>query len=287
MSTTLAVVTGVGNIGFAATFFATVGKHRGDVPLYYMQDCTSGCDFSQLEYLFPSFMVGGFKCKHFGRGGCNDLWNAAVRLAHDEGFDNVIVMNDDIMAPKPGLFEQMIQVLDNNPHVAAVGVGSDGAWEGEHKHRERWFTDPSFLKEAADHCETFKGQPVKYVHHISGPCWGANVDLWLEAGGIDERFFWAFGEVQPCIELRNMGYQSVAVQYPVTICHYGGGAYFDIHADPARHESFLQRASAMGDEGKLFAEKYGTGHVHILAQEFDAKLPSLNLPPIQYTPKES
>lgn len=272
-------VCGVGNVAFAATFAKScldTGYHK---PPVYVEDRASGCDFDSLERVLAD--AYRFE-RHTGRGGCNALWTDCVKDAYANGYDFCVIANDDVIFPRSGWFESILEVFNKNPHVAMVGIGSDSAWEQEHRHRERWFTDPSFTTESAEHCEVFKERAVKYVHHVAGPCWACKPKLWLDAGGIPEQFFWAFGEVIPCIELRKMGYQSVAVQYPVTINHYGGGAFYDIHSDTERHASFSKRASQYGDEGRMFAEKYGTGHIHLLAQDFDAKLPSMNLPPIKY-----
>lgn len=278
------VVCGVGNVGFAATFLKTIGMDRpgSGVPIWYLEDRTSGCDFRAFERIFS----GRFDAvlRHNGRGGCNALWSQAVKLAADQHLGCVIVTNDDIMASRPGLAAQMLQVLERNPQVASVGVGSDGAWDQEHHARERWFTDPSLLVELDAHCEDFQEVPVKYVHHVSGICWATRPKLWLESGGIPGPCFWGWGEIVPCIELRKMGYQSVSVQYPVTLTHWTGGAALDIHSDPARHESFVRRSLEMGNEGEYVQKRYGCGHAHLMAQDFDSNLPRMNLPPLRFAP---
>lgn len=283
---TAVFVCGLGNVGFASTFLKTIGMDEtGDyAPIMYIEDTASGCDFRGFEYLFRGRFDGILK--HAGRGGCNALWTQAVQWGASENVECLIVANDDIMAPKPGVIDQMVRVLEQNSHIAMVGVGSNGAWESDHKVKERWFVDPSLLLEAAAYCEEFRGTPVKYSHHVSGPLWACRPKLWLESGGIPANLFWGWGEIVPSIELRKMGYESAAVQWPVTILHYGGGAFYDIHSDKERHDSFTRRSQEMGDEGKYIFERYGNGHAHLMAQHFDEKLPSMNLPPILYDPPE-
>lgn len=286
---TAVYVTGVGNVAFAAcflkTFYDTTMWTRSNGYIFYVGDTTSGCDLNPVVYLFapgeeyyPEFL------SHTGRGGCNALWTQCVRHAAGCGFDLCICCNDDIMFPRAGWLEAIVRIFQRNPHVAMVGIGSDSVWEKEHHHRERWFTDPSLLVEAAEHCEAFRETPVRYVHHVAGPCWACRPELWLEAGGIPEELFWGWGEIVPCIELRKMGYQSVAVQFPTTILHWGGGSEREIHSDPARHESFTRRSKEMGDEGAFITKKYGCGHAHLMAKAFDESDKIKHLPPLLYEP---
>ena len=282
---TAVYVTGVGNVAFGATFLASFLRtvpYRVRRP-YYMQDRASGCQFNDFDFVIgDNYGI----IQHTGRGGCNALWTQCVQHAAGSGADICIVANDDVMFPSAGWLESLRQIFARNPHVAMAGIGSDGVWEAEHHAKDRWFTDTSLIEQAAAHCMDFRETPVKYVHHVSGPLWACRPELWLKAGGIPEELFWGFGEVVPCIELRKMGFQSVACQYPTTILHWGGGAFYDIHSNDARNESFNRRAIQMGDDGDLFTAKYGTGHIHLLAQDFDRALPNMVLPLIDFDPPD-
>lgn len=155
-------------------------------------------------------------------------YNRAVAMREEEV---VVLLNSDV-AVEPGWLEPLVEVLDGDAGVAAVQPKIRA-----YRERERFeyagacggFMDylgfPFCRGRVLDVTERDEGQydDVREVFWCSGAAFCVRREAYLEAGGLDERFFAHMEEIDLCWRLRNRGW-SLKVCPGSVVFHLGGGS---------------------------------------------------------------
>lgn len=148
-------------------------------------------------------------------GGVASGYNAAIAWAVERGFSHVLLLNNDVRVPDPGVLERLLAAA--GPHVAAVGpVVRDGAgtiwsaggrlgrWTGRSWHRR----------------EIAAAMPYE-VDWIDGCAMLVSLAAAREIGGLAEDFFLYWEETDWCARARRAGWR-VRLQPAAEVIHARG-----------------------------------------------------------------
>ena len=150
-----------------------------------------------LEQEFPEVELIRFSQNHGFAGG----YNRAVGLVPEE---IVVLLNSDVEVA-PGWLEPLVALLDEEPGIAAV------------QPKILAYTNRNHF-EYAGACGGFIE-----VFWCSGAALCIRRESYLQAGGLDERFFAHMEEIDLCWRIRNRGY-ALKVQPASVVYHLGGGS---------------------------------------------------------------
>lgn len=190
----------------------------------------NGSDDDSLKYIaetFPEVEVWPFDRNYGYAGG----YNRALQRASAEGYRYTVLLNSDVRAQKSWL-EPLIEFLDRNERVAAVQpkILSDKDPEYfEYAGAAGGFIDkhgfPFCRGRIFDYCEHDLGQydnPVP-VFWATGAAMAVRTDVYLEVGGLDEKFFAHMEEIDLCWRMLLAGYEIYCVPSSF-VFHLGGGS---------------------------------------------------------------
>lgn len=175
---------------------------------------------------FPQLKTLCFAQNHGFAGG----YNKAIA---ETRYRYTVLLNSDV-APAAGWLEALAGYMDSNPHTGAcqpkiLSYTARPARVFEYAGASGGFLDkngyPYCRGRIFDTCETDTGQydtPME-VFWATGACLMVRTDAYLEAGGLDERFFAHMEEIDLCWRMRLSGY-NIAVQPSAEVYHLGGGS---------------------------------------------------------------
>lgn len=173
---------------------------------------------------FPDVKLIRFD-KNYGFAGG---YNRAVEQIEAE---YVLLLNSDVEVT-PGWLEPLAELLDGNPKVAAVQPKIRAYRRKDHFEYAGacgGYIDklgfPFCRGRILDVTEKDTGQydDVAEVFWCSGAALCIRREVYLETGGLDERFFAHMEEIDLCWRLRNKGY-SLKVNPASVVYHLGGGS---------------------------------------------------------------
>lgn len=148
---------------------------------------------------------------------------ATVRCSRNESFSRannqlaklgkspyILLLNDDIAFHQRDTLEKMVEVLDTDPKVGIVGAKLIFR-DGKIQHGGVWVS-PQGLghvgygvpEKEADILGNMRRQQA-----VTGALMLVRRELWEAVGGLDERFFFCFEDVQFCFKVRDLGYDIV------------------------------------------------------------------------------
>lgn len=178
-------------------------------------------------------------------------YNRAIGMLNKEGYDYVVLLNDDVRVTE-GWLLPMIAYMEQHRDCAALQPKLLKDWSFDEKYGV-W----NQLRSAAELPETFEyagacggyldnmyypfcrgrifdtveedhGQydlPAGEAYNVmwaTGACLMVRTDLYIQAGGLDARFFAHMEEIDLCWRLRRMGYTIACV--PQSKVYHKGGA---------------------------------------------------------------
>lgn len=174
---------------------------------------------------FPEVEVWSFRENHGFAGGYN------LCLEKAQGYDLVVLLNSDV-APNPGWAEALKAYMDAHPEVAACQpklLSYRDPAEFEYAGASGGFLDrdgyPYCRGRIFATCERDLGQydTPRKVFWATGACLMVRRELYLQAGGLDSRFFAHMEEIDLCWRLQLLGYD-IAVVPAASVRHLGGGS---------------------------------------------------------------
>lgn len=177
-----------------------------------------------LEQEFPEVELIRFSQNHGFAGG----YNRAVGLVPEE---IVVLLNSDVEVA-PGWLEPLVALLDEEPGIAAVQpkiLAYTNRNHFEYAGACGGFIDsvgfPFCRGRILNVTEEDRGQydEVREVFWCSGAALCIRRESYLQAGGLDERFFAHMEEIDLCWRIRNRGY-ALKVQPASVVYHLGGGS---------------------------------------------------------------
>lgn len=151
-----------------------------------------------------------------------------------------VLLNSDVRVTE-GWLQPLLQLLDDQPNVAAVQPNIRAEYDREDAQKEN---RPCLFEHAGaaggyidllgypycrgrimGHLEHDHGQYAQpaEVHWVSGACLVTRTALFREMGGLDDAFFAHMEEIDFCWRLRCRGYQLICLP-EATVYHLGGGA---------------------------------------------------------------
>lgn len=145
--------------------------------------------------------------------------------------DMVVLLNSDVEVA-PGWLEPLVDLLDAEPGLAAVQpkiLAYRDKKRFEYAGASGGYIDrlgfPFCRGRMLNVTEEDRGQynDVKEVFWCSGAALCIRRDIYLRAGGLDERFFAHMEEIDLCWRIRNMG-RKLKVQPLSVVYHFGGGS---------------------------------------------------------------
>ncbi len=177
-----------------------------------------------VRQTYPQVEVVCFDCNYGFAGG----YNKAIELIKDE---IVVLLNSDVEVAENWL-EPLVAMLDTDPMIAAVQPKIK-AWKNkttfEYAGACGGFIDrlgfPFCRGRILDVVEEDKGQYNQdiEVFWCSGAAFCVRREVYLKAGGLDERFFAHMEEIDLCWRIRNSG-KSLHVCTDSVVYHLGGGS---------------------------------------------------------------
>ncbi|MBQ6086535.1 MAG: glycosyltransferase family 2 protein [Bacteroidales bacterium] len=189
----------------------------------------SGSDDGSLEMMaekFPSVRTIPLGKNYGFTGG----YNRALATLDGEGFEYYLLINSDIEVPE-GFLEPLVEWMDSHPECGACGPKLKsfrdrssfeyaGAAGGLMDRNGYPFCRGRVLRKV----EKDEGQydTPKDVLWVSGACLLTRASLWKEFGGLDDRFFAHFEEIDYCWRLQRAGHK-VTVVPRSEVFHIGGG----------------------------------------------------------------
>lgn len=176
---------------------------------------------------FPGVEVWPFDRNYGFAGG----YNRALALAAEKGYEYTVLLNSDVETPD-GWLEPLIDFLDAHPDVAAVQpkiladtqrdtfeyAGASGGFIDKHGF-------PYCRGRILGTCEKDHGQyddPIP-VFWATGAALTVRTKIYLEVGGLDEKFFAHMEEIDLCWRMLLAGWQIYAVPTSY-VYHLGGGS---------------------------------------------------------------
>lgn len=225
-------------------------SHQADVIV-----ADNGSDDDSLQVLaeyFPTVRVLPLgKNLGFAEG-----YNRAIRTASQEGYDNVVLLNDDVKV-SPDWLGPMLSYMKQNYKCAALQPKLLKDWSFDEKFGIWNELNRNKAAVAAQGIETFEyagacggyldklcypfcrgrifdtieddhGQydlPTGEAHRVmwaTGACLMVRTEQYLTAGGLDSRFFAHMEEIDLCWRLRRLGYEVACV--PQSKVYHKGGA---------------------------------------------------------------
>ncbi len=176
---------------------------------------------------FPGVEVWPFDQNYGFAGG----YNRALALAAEKGYEYTVLLNSDVETPD-GWLEPLIDFLDAHPDVAAVQpkiladtqrdtfeyAGASGGFIDKHGF-------PYCRGRILGTCEKDHGQyddPIP-VFWATGAALTVRTKIYLEVGGLDEKFFAHMEEIDLCWRMLLAGWHIYAVPTSY-VYHLGGGS---------------------------------------------------------------
>lgn len=179
-----------------------------------------------LATRFPQVRTLLFDTNYGFAGG----YNKAIREVADE-FEYIVLLNSDV-AVRPGWIDELIRFMDSHPEAGAcqpkiLSYRNPSAFE--YAGASGGFIDrygyPFCRGRIFSHCEDDKGQydtPIP-IFWATGAALMVRTALYLEEGGLDEKFFAHMEEIDLCWRILLGGYEIYAVPQSV-VYHLGGGS---------------------------------------------------------------
>lgn len=177
-----------------------------------------------LEQQFPQVEVIRLE-ENFGFAGG---YNRAIQAVDDE---IVVLLNSDVEVTR-GWLEPLVQILDDSPHVAAVQPKIK-SWKEKDKFEYAGacggYIDrlgfPFCRGRVLDVTEADCGQydSIAEIFWSSGAAMCIRRKVYLDCGGLDERFFAHMEEIDLCWRIRNAGW-ALRVNPAAVVYHLGGGS---------------------------------------------------------------
>lgn len=221
-------------------------------------------DFSYEKHMTENAKV----CANYGadlllapaRIGVAQQWN---RLTLHTKAEIMILMNDDVEVV-PDWLEALAFTIRHNPHVGMVGLK---AYEGVNSKN---FTPPPVQSYNEAVMEHGYG-----MFSTTGFLFGFERVKFDAIGGFDPNFFAFYEEIDFGFRLRNEGWPSFMLSYPVVI-HQGGATTSDRKNVDAERVLLDSRAKFNAKHGSLSAVRAATVKADL------SRLGNLNLPRIQW-----
>ncbi len=168
-------------------------------------------------------------------------YNRAIAQLTDEGYEVVVLLNDDVRVSSHWL-DPMLTYLDKHPECAGLQpkLLKDWSFDGlednpatfEYAGACGGYLDamcyPYCRGRIFDTVEIDQGQydlpdgEAWDVMWATGACLMVRTSLYLQAGGLDKHFFAHMEEIDLCWRLRRMGYKLACV--PQSVVYHKGGA---------------------------------------------------------------
>ena len=192
--------------------------------VYVVDNCSTDNSLQVMADEFPEVEVVRFDENYgFARG-----YNRAIELIESE---YVVLLNSDVEVT-PGWLQPMVNRLDEDKRIGAVQPKIK-AYREKHKFEyagacggyiDHWGF-PYCRGRILDVTEEDNGQydGIVDVAWCSGAALFIRRAAYLEAGGLDERFFAHMEEIDLCWRLRNAGYKLEVIPDSV-VYHLGGGS---------------------------------------------------------------
>lgn len=140
--------------------------------------------------------------------------NIGIRYAMDAGADFVLLLNNDALAT-PDLIEKLLDGYQTTENAGAISpvVSEYPEVEKISYLRPRWVAGTAcfILKEDDDSYDKIPEQKPFAVDFAIGCCMLVPVDVYRQAGLLDERYFAFYDEIEWCYRIRRLGYESYVV----------------------------------------------------------------------------
>lgn len=173
-------------------------------------------------------------------------YNRAISILSSEGYDVVVLLNDDVRVTS-GWLEPLVDYMESHPECAALQpkLLKDWSFDGIQTHNAQSAADtfeyagacggyldslyyPFCRGRIFDTLESDNGQydlPEGEAYRVmwaTGACLMVKTELYKLAGGLDARFFAHMEEIDLCWRLRRLGYDIACV--PQSKVYHKGGA---------------------------------------------------------------
>lgn len=190
----------------------------------------NGSDDDSLRVLaaeFPQVEVWAFDHNLGFAGG----YNRALGRAADEGYEYTVLLNSDVETPS-GWLQPLLRYMDANPMTGAVQpkiLSVDRRTHFEYAGASGGFLDrngyPYCRGRILDTCEEDRGQynDAISVFWATGAALTVRTAVYLQVGGLDERFFAHMEEIDLCWRMQLAGWK-IAVVPQSHVYHLGGGS---------------------------------------------------------------
>ncbi|MBK9193051.1 MAG: glycosyltransferase family 2 protein [Crocinitomicaceae bacterium] len=223
MKKTAVVILNYNGKGFLEKFLPGVLANSKEASVIVADNCSTDDSVSFLKTNFPEVEI----ILNEENGGFAKGYNDALRKVEATYY---VLLNSDIEVT-PGWLNPCIQLLDENPDIAAVQP-KILAWHDktkfEHAGAAGGFLDKDFYPfcqgRIFENIESDNGQynQNREIFWATGACMFIRAKLYHEAGGLDDNFFAHMEEIDLCWRLKSKGHKIYYCAHS-HIYHVGGG----------------------------------------------------------------